>query len=268
MYGYINRKGTIKIKPQYQEADIFSEGLAPVSNGKKFGFINVKGDTVIDFIWDDVFAGFTNGLSDVTRNDSCGYINKTGVLVIPLIYETCYPFQSRFAQVGDSEGEEFLINRRGKPFEDDGDIPDKKLWKPNKPYLISSEQGFGLLNANGDTVAPPIYQSVGILKEKRSIVKLENKWGVINNNGEFIIKPQFDELWHFNEGLANFRVYNKWGFVNRKGQVVIQPQFDYASQFDNGRAYIELNGKAGWINKKGMIVIQPIYEPYRMTRFE
>ena len=74
LFGFIDRQGQIVIEPKYKDAHSFSDGLAAVSNGKKWGFINLKGDTVIPFRFDDVFDGFNNGLSDVTIKDSCGYI--------------------------------------------------------------------------------------------------------------------------------------------------------------------------------------------------
>lgn len=43
-YGYIDRKGTIAIKPKYDMADDFSEGLARVKLGSKWGYIGSNGE--------------------------------------------------------------------------------------------------------------------------------------------------------------------------------------------------------------------------------
>jgi len=271
LYGFIDSKGQIIIKPQYQDADLFSEGLAAVGNGKKYGFINVKGDTVISFLFDETFMGFNNRLSDVTLNDSCGYIDKQGKIVVPLKYETCYPFMSAYAQVETFDGDELLIDKKGKTYEI-GEISKKqRLWIPREVYSgsFTTSTGQGRKNNKGDTMVPPIYKATGNLSDNMYIVQDKlGKWGAFNNKGKLIVQPQFDELWHFYEGLANFKLNAKWGFVDKKGNVVIEPKFEYASQFTKGLAYAEINGKSGFINKKGTFIIEPKFEINKGSRFE
>lgn len=272
LWGYIDKKGRVIIEPQYWDADFFEEGYACVGNKEeKFGFINTKGDTIIDFIYDESFGSFSKGLADVTLNDSCGYIDKNGKVVIPLNYETCYPFLSDLAVVWTFEGEQKLINKEGETFEFvEEKHKNKKLWSLNSyPGVFNTVKGRGRLNAKGDTIIPPNYMATGNLSNGMYIVRAKNeKWGAYNSNGKLIIEPQFDDLWHFYEGVANFSLNKKWGFVNKKGEIVIKPKFDYASQFNNGFAYVELEGKSGFINKKGEIVIPIIYDPCRMTRMK
>lgn len=270
LYGFIDKGGRILIEPKFKDAMIFYERLAAVGNGNKFGFINIKGDTVIPFIYDDIFLGFSNGLADVTINDSCGYINKKGETVIPLKYETCYPFQSDLAHIETFDGETKLINKKGKTFEYDREkYKKKRLWGLNRyPGSIKTKTGRGRVNSKGDTIIPPIYSATGNLIDKMYIVELNGKWGAYNNKGELIIEPKFDDISHFNEGLANFKLNGKWGFVDRKGIIVIEPVFEFADRFTNGLAYVELNGKSGFINNKGDFVIEPQFEINKGSRFE
>ncbi len=271
LYGFINGKGEIIIQPKYKDAELFSDGLAAVSNGTKYGFINLKGDTIISFLYDETFMGFNNGLSDVTINDSCGFINKQGKIVIPLIYETCYPFMSDYAQVETFEGDELLIDKKGKTYDED-DISEKhRLWVPREVYpnSFTTPTGQGRKNDKGDTIVPPIFKVTGNLSDHMYIVQdKNNKWGAYNEKGLLIVECKFDEIWHFNEGLANFKLNGKWGFVNKKGQIIIEPTFEYASRFTNGLAYAEINGKSGFINKKGVFVIEPQFEIHKGSRFE
>ena len=272
VWGYIDRQGKEIIEPKYWDADFFYEGYACVGNSdEKYGFINIKGDTIIDFIYDESFGSFSKGLADVTLNNSCGYIDKGGKIIIPLIYETCYPFLSDLAVVWTFGGEQKLINKKGETFEYvEEKHNDKKLWSLNTyPGAFKTENGRGRLNVKGDTIIPPNYLSTGNLSDGMHIVQAKNKkWGAYDKKGNLVIEPQFDGLWHFYEGVANFRSKEKYGFVDKNGEIVIDPRFDYASQFSNGLAYVELEGKAGFIDKNGIVVIPIVYEPYRMTRFE
>lgn len=46
-YGYIDKSGKVVIPFDYNDANEFESGLAPVKKGKKFGFINIKNEMVI-----------------------------------------------------------------------------------------------------------------------------------------------------------------------------------------------------------------------------
>ncbi len=60
-YGFVNAKGEIVIDMIYDGADVFSEGLAPVLKDGKWGFINEKGKVVIDFQFVGRMKTFENG---------------------------------------------------------------------------------------------------------------------------------------------------------------------------------------------------------------
>lgn len=48
--GYINEDGEIVIEFQFEDASVFSEGLAAVKVGDKWGYINKKGEIIIIII--------------------------------------------------------------------------------------------------------------------------------------------------------------------------------------------------------------------------
>src|SRR2546422_10908637 len=60
-YGYIDKSGRIVIKPRFDEASYFSEGLAPVRVGKLWGFIDESGKMAIAPQFDSAFP-FSEGL--------------------------------------------------------------------------------------------------------------------------------------------------------------------------------------------------------------
>lgn len=84
--GFINIKGEVVIKPQFDWADEFSEGLCVVrnDNGKlgsgKNGYIDTTGKLVIDFKFK--YAGkFENGKAKVQIDKDFVYIDKTGNII-------------------------------------------------------------------------------------------------------------------------------------------------------------------------------------------
>jgi len=85
-WGYINVKGEEIIPCSFDYADIFSEGLAAVSKDGKWGYINTKGEEIIPCSYDNIRA-FGDGLAAVFQDGKWGWINTKGEVVIPIKIE-------------------------------------------------------------------------------------------------------------------------------------------------------------------------------------
>ena len=75
IYGFINKSGNFAIAPMYQKVSDFSEGLAAVKRGGKFGYVDSKGTIVIDFIFDEALPSSEDFLC-VCRKGLWGYIRN------------------------------------------------------------------------------------------------------------------------------------------------------------------------------------------------
>ena len=84
--------------------------------------------------------------------------------------------------------------------------------------------------------------------------KKDGKYGYINASGDYVIEPIYDSTSHFSDGLAPVCYDGKWGYINAEGKVVVPLRFQMASYFEHGRAEVYLNGKAHKINTKGQCV--------------
>ena len=92
-YGFKDKSGKVVIKPTYQWAQDFSEGLANVQiKGVGYGYIDKNGRLVIPAIYD--FAQrFRGGFAGVReRGGKYGYINKANQMVIPPMYDDAWGF--------------------------------------------------------------------------------------------------------------------------------------------------------------------------------
>ena len=79
LYGYIDKSGKFVIPPRFTRHNDFSEGLAGVRLDKKsWGFIDPTGEVVIPPKFEWVHGGFRHGLAKVTLGGKIGYINKKG----------------------------------------------------------------------------------------------------------------------------------------------------------------------------------------------
>src|SRR5215467_1047535 len=91
-FGYIDTKGNVAIKPQFDFAGPFAEGVAHAGIGPKVGYVDKTGNFVItpNLQIVDLFA-FSEGLAAVRVGEylsgKWGFIDKQGKLVIPAQYE-------------------------------------------------------------------------------------------------------------------------------------------------------------------------------------
>ncbi len=123
-WGYITLKGEVVIDFLYEEAQEFSEGLAAVKQGGKGGYINEEGKVVIPLKYNKVDR-FYDGMADVDG----GVLDKSGREIIPfgeiLDFEESNDINSvslgdGVISVRDKRGKEYYVNRDGKVIAEDG----------------------------------------------------------------------------------------------------------------------------------------------------
>ena len=115
-YGYINKDGEPLDFGEFSQVFPFSEGIACVKKMRDFGFINKKGEVVIDF-YDWVPSKSSEGLialrSSMKGNTNYGYMDTTGVWVIPQKYTHAMPFAQGYGAVKMNSTYGF-VNRKGE----------------------------------------------------------------------------------------------------------------------------------------------------------
>ena len=86
-YGLADTTGTILVKPIYENLTYFSSnGLAVAKRNGKYGYINNKGEIIIDFKYDEA-RGFKYDLAPVKINGKWAFINKFGTFKIKPKFE-------------------------------------------------------------------------------------------------------------------------------------------------------------------------------------
>lgn len=85
--GFINTKGEWVIEPTFDKVRAFKNGLAPVAKEKSWGYINETGEQVIGFNFRDAEVFAANGLAPVKEKKLWGFIDKTGKMTIPAQYD-------------------------------------------------------------------------------------------------------------------------------------------------------------------------------------
>jgi serine/threonine protein kinase len=231
----VNTEKTIieqKVQPE-----VLLEGSILDSDGNlKYGLINLKGEWVIQPMFDEALYINDQGFSIAKINDKYGLIDRKGNWTIQPIFE--------YLAFDVEQG--FLTAK----------LNDK----------------YGVINQVGNWIIQPKFEKIYYFDAKGfSRVKLNDRWGCINQKGDWLIQPMFNYLWDFDkEDFAQAEINEKWGFIDRKGKCgfidrkgnwIIQPIFDNVDRFDDyNYSKVQLNDKHGFIDRKGNWIIQPIFD--------
>lgn len=260
-YGFINGKGEVVIDFLFEEVTDFSEGMARFYQNDKVGFINEKGIIIVEAIYDDAMP-FREGLAIIKQGDDNGYINKKGELVIYPQFYDCQDFHDGLALVMDD------ILSSGKFINNLGEIVlDGKMFLLSKysEGLInfSENDQWGYMDVKGNYIIEPQYKFANPFCEGLAAVSLkgskENVFGFIDKENNFVIPPihQGADM-KFSENLCAVWK-DAFGFIDKKGELVISYQYENVGHFSEGFAYFLRDGKYGFIDKKGNEVIAPNY---------
>lgn len=240
--------------------------LIPVMNGDQWGYINKKGNYVINPQFSDA-TWFNNGLALVANEEGeYGFIDKKGNYKIPAQYSQATIFNEGLAFVVKEGGYPTCIDRNGNvEFEftmAEGVGCFQEGLAPFYTLNNDNEAQWGFVDKKGNVVINPQFAYVHSFSNGLAAVANDKeKWGFINQEGTYVINPQFDNVGNFYKaGIAPFKSGDKWGYIDKKGKYVINPQFEAVSDFYENTAMVMQNDKCGFINTKGNFVINPQFE--------
>ena len=277
-YGFIDSKGKIVIKTEFDFITDFSENLAAFKMGGKWGFIDKKGNYVVNPQFDEVLD-FHHGLAAVSVGGKpsqigralvggkWGFIDKKGKYIANPQFDKVHYFRDGWAAVcvggkpntiGVPVGGKWgFIDKKGNyivnPQFDEVDASYKEFAIVNlgrEPLNFSNIDNWeigkwGIINKSGKYILNPQFGFLRYLKEDLFAVGdgRGGKIGIIDKAGAYIVSPQFDNVESFKKGLAKVKIGLKWGLINKTGKYVVNPQFDQVHDFKDGLAAVSVDGK-------------------------
>jgi hypothetical protein len=219
------------IPPQFEEAQLFSQGRAAVKQGGKWGFIDSKGSMIIPPSFDSA-TSFSEGLAAVKLELFWGFINTEGITKVPFRFSFARSFSTGVAPV--REGDQWtFITQTGGPIS--GSRYDNALSFSEGLAAVKIGSKWGYINREEKTTIEPQYSFAESFSEGRAVVRPEgllNAFRYINSEGKVVIESTFMWAKHFSQGLAPVQASNElWGYIDTKGTFAIAPQFANAEPF-------------------------------------
>lgn len=252
--GYIDKKGTIIIKPQFDFASPFSQGLATVRIVEK---------------------------SLIYRNIKWAVIDKDGKRIFEIDCDRLYSFSGNIA-VAERAGKYCFVNRRGETvhsIDKNKFYIDSNIVRGFSEGLIAvrnvEKKKCGFMDKTGKFVIEPKFKDAANFSEGLARVSIKENHreylGFINPEGEFVIEPKFDIdcdflrcTNDFSEGWASLIAgpptmgkSQNFMYIDKSGEIVLRTEFFRAECFHEGLAVVwdERTDRYGYIDKSGKLAI-------------
>lgn len=193
----------------------FANHRASIVKNRKFGYIDPKGDFIIQPKYDYI-SSFHKGVAAVyecidtaSRIFRYGYVDSTGKEIVPVIYDVPQQLIERYSEeafFGDEDAETLV--------------------------LMKKDGRKGLAGLNGRIILSVDYDNISPEKHGRGyLVQQGEKFGIFNINGKEIIKPQYlnfmlDETGDYNGRVSfNFPIMAKesndnWLYIDERGKSI------------------------------------------------
>jgi hypothetical protein len=266
--GFLNSEGKVIIPPKFDvgwfaEED-FVEGLSPARSGENWGFIDTKGNWVIEPKYWRV-SPFSEGLAAVTGqlkdyDFPAAYIDRNGASIIefPKGVLEAGAFSEGMAAVRlngyTSVGKLGYIDRSGTVI-----IPYQfAVGGPFQAGLAAVVfDGRCYVEERGSTPrsTPPSVPAATSCGGVPTFITERCGEGFIDRAGKTVFR--FQGVRDFSEGVAAVEEQGKWGFINPGGAFRIRPQFEAVGSFSGGLAAAKTDGKWGYIDPAGKWVVRP-----------
>jgi WG containing repeat len=236
--------------------------LFPTSKDGRTFFVGASGQRVGNADFDDA-AQFSDALAAVKIGGKWGYVDETGKIVIEPRFDEAYRFLEGVASAKLS-GDFVVIDRSGKVLARGYGLTIGVVSEGRIP--VSKDDKFGYLDLRGNLAIPLIYDSGDSFGDGLAPVSSHGKWGYINREGKTIIPFVFDSAGSFGHGLAAVHRGLESGFIDKSGRFAFRLQFQYASGFgktstgSDVSAFWTDDSRFGYVTTSGKVIWGPTTE--------
>lgn len=263
-YGFIDGEGTLKIKPQFDEVDVYREGVCWVRLDDKWGLIDTEGKFLIVPRFEEA-REFNDGLANVKISGYWGVVNRKGEIIIRPEFDFIDSFKNGVAYIKKNGKYGFVFlkdNRIIAPLYDD-------IRGFSEGYAAVKVNGlWGYINEEGNMVLEPKFSQAKKFRNGKAYVQIGEKIGTIDKEGRPIGSfHEYEDYYDFNyedEPWYDRGIRTRHGFIDKNGQFAIKPKFQNALSFNKeGFAIVKIDRKWGIIDVTGTYMIEPRYEDIR-----
>jgi hypothetical protein len=211
LFGFIDKTGAVKIKPEFSEAGDFVMGVALVKRKAETLCINLDGQP-----------------DECTAPDEDEYIDPE-------------PVEQFFTKISSRNKYRLVVSTTGdtlQPEFDRIDFVSRYFFPRTNHFAIVYKNGLkGAYNQMGIPVVPVKYRTMDILDMESYKAKENNKWGVLKFDGTTVLPFEYDSVKKVTELLFKEDRLNKndhfivskggrFGVVDHSNKTILKPIYD------------------------------------------
>lgn len=273
LYGYMDKKGNVVIKPRFSFARSFSDGVAIVESvgsrygiidhielagnfqegfaaacekwGSGWGLIDTSGKWKIKPEFDDI-GDVSEGLCVARSKDKFGYIDINGRWVIPPSFESAGKFNGGFAHV-EKRGKWGFIDRTGKirispvyNFVMEGFRGNLATCAINTNKLPNTQVHMQSDESSDKLFVQMRAQKNFELLRPGDFLRPNLKFGLIDRIGKWVVEPKYDCIQPYSDGMRLVELDGKFGFLSADGREMVPLKYVDAGDYSDGVAIVSM----------------------------
>ena len=266
-WGFVDIRDTIVIKPQYAYVLGFVDGIACVQDKEsgKYYLIDKTGKRTTKQEYESMIWRLAPNLYTVNMGDGYGFINSKGEIIVePKFDDIVGDFTAvdllYVKMLENNELKYAYVNKAGEivigPYEELG-------WGESQDdiivYGVRDSTGYkeGYLDMKGNVIISPRFSHACDFSEGLAWAQMAEgeKYGYIDRTGKYVIQPTFDSADMFQKcGMAIVKMGEKEGVIDKTGKYILAPEYTYVKIYDTGIILFHKGEKMGYANALGEIV--------------
>ena len=256
----------------YEEVYNFTEGMAHVKTGGKWGYVNTRGEMTIPAVYDKAFH-FSAGAACVVQDGKASLIDKQGGVVLATEYKWLNKLKDGYIRASNHNDLDGCLD------------PDGKLIVPCRYNIFFGFEGglslvmagghvyddkarYGYVGLDGAEAIPLIYSDAEYFDNGYAEVCTGgfrcddgSKWGLIDTAGNVMISLEYSGICQ-HESLVGFKAEDEgmWGVMDIRGKVILPAAYDKIYLRDGGVIAAHKDGKRGLFNTDGSQRLPFVYD--------
>lgn len=243
-WGYADLKAKLVLEPQYEEAHAFSGKYAVVKLNGKYTLIDGIGDWyAIDKIGLDAVTGHAGTRITAKKGEMFGIYSNTFEEITGAVYEGAILSENGLCFV-KQQGKWGLADKNGEMITEFL-FDDVILNSHNEAFasgyaVVKDNTGYFIVNEKGEALNEIRYADAKGMEGSWIAVANENgKWGFTDGTQEIVIPYQYQDAYSMSCDVAPVKYAGKWGYISKKNEFAIDPEYEQAMPFFDGNAIVK-----------------------------
>lgn len=238
--------------------------IFPIADGEKFGYADIEGNIVIKPQFDRAYM-FRDGVALVgvgTGNETrWGYVKEDGTMLTEPIYVEATQFNEGLAWVVKEDGYPTAIDTKGKVQIEAKDARCVRCFSEGLAAFAVQDKPhqylWGFMNTSGKVVIEPQFRRVGNFSDGLAAVETDFGWNYIDTKGNVVLQniPNDNPDAHNDRILVEDMEIELVGLIDKKGKRVVPSE--YAVIIPDGDLFYfnDDDFNHGWMDKNGKVVL-------------